>query len=153
MILLFFCLTGISSSGSTVTSHPILTKYVIEFVRIYKEECPNKPLLFPASLNIDLTMDPKLLDKPNHMAICWFLDPTNDFSLPRSIYVSRKYFLENEEKYNKAMMFHELTHCILNQIVHDTDENSYMFWKLPRLEERDYELQLRQKFRQYCGNK
>jgi hypothetical protein len=44
-----------------------------------------------------------------------------------TVHIKQSMWTKSSEVYRKAVLFHELTHCVLDRMEHSLDPNSYMY--------------------------
>lgn len=121
---------------STVKPSPELKPFYTEYTAIIKEECPEIKLPKKISMGFGtLSMD--------EIGVCTI------FFDKRQIVIDKTYWEMAVESERKQLIFHELTHCILN-FAHIEDPNNYMNPYLMPISNDTLIQQVRESARVFC---
>lgn len=135
--IIFLTFLGSALSGIK-PSAPELKDYYKDYIKILDNNCPNfdKPKKLSLSFK-DL--------KFGELGLC------NYYIFKREIFISKTYWENASLNERRQLVFHELTHCVLN-IHHVNDPNHYMNPYLNLIPEKDLMDQLKIDIEVACNN-
>lgn len=121
---------------------PVIEPYVEEFKSIGQSVC-NKVDYFTPPKTIIQFKKSLLTEKENIIGVCY------RSNISYKIEYDEDYFYGLSPTSKKALVFHELTHCML-LIDHSEDRHNYMYENLVELDEKTLYNQLKDNFKKRC---
>lgn len=118
------------------------------FMYLYQTHCNPKFIMYPKSLKIRF-VDTFGADQPKRIGECWN-NPQEPYG-DKLILIKKEKWEISSQATRAGLLYHELTHCILNFHAHDEDPSSYFAPALPIQTLETYERQTVAKILEKCG--
>ncbi len=100
-----------------------LKPYYNQYQEIFKNECPSNKLKGYQNPNKKIVIISNI-DESGIAGYCSIkLDAV-------TIVIDERYFKMSTDHEKRMVLFHELTHCLLNKTSHSEDPTNYMFYRL-----------------------
>lgn len=142
---LFIVMTLLAAIAMLVPIHkvdPVIEPYIEEFKSIGQSVCKEVDYFSPPKTVIGLKKG-VLTDKESIIGVCY------RSNISFKIEYDEDYFYGLNPTSKKALVFHELTHCML-LIDHSEDRKNYMYENLVELDEKTLYNQVRDNFKRRC---
>ena len=118
---------------------PVIDPYMADFIKVASRGC-DKSLYYPDTY--DFGFVPSM--EGEEIGVCIKVGNTE------KIEIDRQMFSWYDDDHKRALIYHELTHCLMTRFDHSKDKESYMYPMIIDLTREELEAQVENEARDYC---